>query len=177
MASTEGRDWSLSKDWRGEDVCGVTMEGIEGMDMVGTGVDFGCSATRGVGGGEVAGGETMGAGASTAGCGVCEGSPALLPSDLVASSSFTVVASSLDGTTSVTGSGAFESMLALGDAVTAFTAGLAGLDPRSDEVLASDPLFTALARRSWRRELGRLRDELREASMLLALRRAMVPCL
>lgn len=167
MASTEGRDGSLSKDWRGEDVCGVTIEGIEGMDMVGTGVDFGCSATRGVGGGEVAGGETMGADASTAGCGVCEGSPALLLSDLVASSSFTVVASS----------GAFESMLALGDAVTAFTAGLAGLDPRSDEVLASDPLFTALARRSWRRELGRLRDELREASMLLALRRAMVPCL
>lgn len=119
----------------------------------------------------------MGAGASTVGCGVCEGSPALLPSDLVASSSFTVVASSLAGTTSVTGSGAFESMLALGDAVTAFTAGLAGLDPRSDEVLASDPLFTALARRSWRRELGRLRDELREASMLLALRRALVPCL
>ena len=133
--------------------------------MVGTGVEVGCSATRGVGGGEVAGGETMGAGASEAGCG---GSSTLLSSGLNVSSSFTVVVSSFTATASVAGSGAFESMLALGDAVTAFTAGLAGLDPRSDEVLASEPLFTALARRSCNRELGRLRDEVREMPVSLA---------
>jgi len=62
------------------------MEGIDAMAMVGTGVDAGCSATRG---GEVAGGETMGAG-----CGGCEGSSTLLSSGLVASSSFAAVASS-----------------------------------------------------------------------------------
>jgi hypothetical protein len=57
-------------------------------------------------------------------------------------------------------------MLALAVSATAFMAGLAGLDPRSDEALESDlsaPLFTALARRSCNRELGRLRDELRGA--------------
>ena len=133
--------------------------------MVGTGVDMGCSATKGVGGGEVAGGEATGAGASSAGCGGCS---TLLSSGLVASSSFTVEASSLPVDPSVAGSGAFESMLALAVSATAFMAGLAGLDPRSDELLASDPLFTALARRSCNRELGRLRDEFREASASLA---------
>jgi hypothetical protein len=49
------------------------------------------------------------------------------------------------------------------------SAGLSGREPASDEVRESAPLFTALASRSWRREFGRLRDELRGASMQSAL--------
>jgi hypothetical protein len=51
------------------------------------------------------------------------------------------------------------------------SAGLSGLDPRSDDALESDlsvPLFTAFASLSCNRELGRLREEFRETPVLLA---------
>lgn len=145
--SIEGREEMLSKDWRGEDVCGVTMAGMDGMDMVGTGVEAGWSTiTDATGGGDddVSGPDLMGAVASPTGCG----------------GSGTVVSSVLEvpccsgSEVGAMGSEAFESMLvrdvsAGGNEVR--NAGLSGREPRSDEGRESErslALLTALARRS-----------------------------
>lgn len=137
----------LSKDRRGEDVCGATMAGIDGMNMVGAGVEAGWSTITG-------------AAASPAGCGGSE----------------TVVSSALEppcwsgSEAGAMGSEAFESML-VRDVSAGGTevrnAGLSGREPRSDEGRESErslALLTALARRSWSREFGLLRDGFREAA-------------
>lgn len=152
IASTEGREEMLSKDWRGEDVCGATMAGMDGMDMVGMGVEAGWSTITG-------------AAASRAGC----------------AGSGTAMSSGLEGPcwsgseAGAVGSSAFESMLvrdvsAAGGREVG-NAGLSGREPRSDEGRESErsvALLTALARRSCSREFGLLRDGFREASGRLA---------
>ena len=119
--------------------------------MVGAGVEAGWSTITG-------------AAASPAGCGGSE----------------TVVSSALEppcwsgSEAGAMGSEAFESML-VRDVSAGGTevrnAGLSGREPRSDEGRESErslALLTALARRSWSREFGLLRDGFREASGPLA---------
>ena len=138
-----------------DDVCGVTIAGTDGIDIVGTGVEAGCSAITGAAGGVVVStGDFAGGATFPAGCG---GLSTFVSCALVPSSCFPDV-------TSVAGSDALESRLVLDvSAATAElrSAGLSGRDPRSDEARDSDrslPLFTAFARRSCNREFGRLRD-------------------
>lgn len=144
-----------------DDIDGV--DGFDGMDMD-MGIDMGCSAIRGEASGDTTGGDVARAGGSREGC--------VDSSTLV--SSVVVASSSLAGAASAAGSEAFESMLVLpvsAPAVTARRAGLSGREPRSDEALDSDlsvPLLTALARRSCKRELGRLREGFRETCAVLA---------
>lgn len=143
----EGRDTALSSDWRGEAVGGVTMDGIEGMDMVGMGVAVGCSDTS-VGDSTV--GDCMGAGMSVDGRGEALGwlSCAFLTSPSCPRS----CSSCAGGAASAACSGGF----------VACNAGLSGREPMSDDARESVPLITAFARRSCSLELGLLREELRD---------------
>lgn len=183
--SIEGRDWLLSSDWRGEDVCGVT---IEGMDMAGTRIENGCSDTTGVAGGDVTGGDLTDAGASSVEdlLGMLDELSGVFEASSWLASVGASVAEVRD--VSVFCSIRFESVLVLpfsaGAVVAApatCNAGLSGLEPKSDDALDSAlscPLFTALARRSCNLELGLLRDELRDTGRGLTtrLRREFEPC-
>lgn len=148
------------------------MEGIEGiegfvsMDMVGMGVEGGCSETRV---GESIGGDVTfteaGLGASVDGRGEvvldCVSFVARVSSSLL---DVVAAVSSSPGLTS--GSVVFFS--AALDVLGAGCAGLSGREPKSDDGLESvfsAPLFTAFASRSCSLELGLLRDEFREAFM------------
>jgi hypothetical protein len=169
--STDGRERVLSKDWRGEAGGGATTEGFEGIAMADTGVNTGCSDTRV---GESTGGVRTAAGASAGGRGAASG---WLSSGLGTACSASSSSAFSGGAASPGSPAVFASMLKGGApsaalaAPVAGSAGLSGREPPSDEALASfsAPLFTALARRSCRREFGRLRDELRDASMPSAL--------
>jgi hypothetical protein len=120
--------------------------------LVGTGVDAGCWATKV---GDSTDGERAAGGASVEGRGEASASTST-PAASPAWSSFA----------------APESAGCLGGSCGA-RLGLSGREPRSDEgrdeSALSAPLLTAFARRSCRRDVGLLRDELREAAMPSAL--------
>lgn len=147
---------------------------MDGIDIIGTGIDAGCSASIGVLGGDTTGVDAVAADTSVEGLG--ETSSTVSSVALVLSSLAARVSSAL-------GSEVFESMLDRPVSATAAMAGLrntglSGRDPRSDEGLDSAlsvPLFTALARRSCSREFGLLREEFRDAPVLLASPRPVFP--
>ena len=144
--SNEGRERALSIDWRGDEVCGAM---IEGMDMAGTAIEEGCSNTTDDAGGDTGVLSTDGRGDGSAFASSAFGSSGLLSSGI-----------------SGAVSDVLESMLVLATSLAGlFRAGLSGRDPSSEDGLDSAPSFpllTAFASRSCNRELGLLREELRD---------------